>query len=211
MEPGSRATPWGVKSRLGQCPSCGHPRCVDNQRGLLDAERAWYYREFALHPSPTNPFHPLQDGMRKLAIRGSDRWFWACDSCLRSGRALAANVVRQNLALGTPFAAYVDRPFVCEDCLKPSVFDAGEQRHWFETLGFLIWVYPKQCAECRAVRRRRKRSHQALAEALHRLDPTDPVQLEAIARLYAELGSAKAAEFRARLKNAGRRPKRHAP
>lgn len=90
------------------------------------------------------------------------------------------------------------------------MFSAAEQRHWFETLGFLIWVYPKQCAPCRMKRRARARTNQALAAALHGLDAEDPEALAAVARLYDELGSArKASEFLARSKN--RRKKRPGP
>jgi hypothetical protein len=82
------------------------------------------------------------------------------------------------------------------------VFTASEQKHWYETLGFLIWVYPNQCAPCRAKRRRKKRANRALAEALAGLDTRDPTQLEAVARLYDEIGSAaKATVYRSRAKN----------
>lgn len=140
--------------------------------------------------------------MRTLALQEHPQWFWACDRCLSSRRAVAAAPARQTLGLGTPFAAYVDRPFRCEDCGATAVFSAGEQRHWFETLGFLIWVYPKQCAPCRAERRRKAQRNDELADALHGLDATEPLQLEAVARLYDELGrTAKATEFRARARN----------
>ena len=172
------------------CPSCGKQRDLEAQRGLLAAEEIWAAREPGALP----------DGMRKLALRAHPRWFRACDACLRAGRALAADVRRQHLGMGTPFAAYVARPFRCEDCRAESAFSPEEQRHWFEELGFLIWVYPKQCAACRAARRRKKRANQLLAEALANLDDKDASQLEAVARLYEELGSAKAATFRARAK-----------
>jgi hypothetical protein len=82
------------------------------------------------------------------------------------------------------------------------VFSAREQKHWFENLHFLIWVYPKQCPACRRARRHRARTNQSLAEALHGLDPTDAAQLESVARLYEELGrSHKASEYQARAKN----------
>ena len=186
--------------RKATCPACGKRRDVDGQKLLRAVEIVWFDREAALHP-PTSPFHPLADGMRRLALEGHADWFWACDLCIRAKRA-RADVAKQNLGLGTPYAAYVDRPFRCEDCGAPSVFSAAEQRHWFETLGFLIWVYPKQCAPCRAERRRKKRANRALAEALAGLDTDDPSQLEAVARLYDEIGAAeKATTFRARAKN----------
>jgi hypothetical protein len=179
---------------------------VETQAALRRTEDVWFEREASRY-ARGSPFHPLRDGMRRLACSGEARWFWACDECIRSGRALAAEVTKQYLGVGTPFAAYVDRPFRCEDCGKGSVFTAREQQHWFETLGFLIWVYPKQCLPCRQARRARARASQSLAEALHGLDPKDPGQLEAVARLYDEMGLAKkATEYRARAKNRRRPP-----
>jgi hypothetical protein len=183
-----------------RCPACGKARDVEKQRHLVAAERVWFARE-AVRYAPGAPFSPLRDGMRQLALRGGGKWFWACDACLDAGRAVVADVGKQQLGMGTPFAAYVPRPFRCEDCRAESVFGAEEQRHWFEDLGFLIWVHPKQCAPCRAARRRRKRTSRDLAAALADLDVTDPTQLEAIARLYEELGSKKADEYRARARN----------
>jgi hypothetical protein len=137
---------------------------------------------------------------------GHANWFWACDACVDSGRAVAADVTKVTISMGTPFAAYVDRPFRCSDCGIDAVFSATEQQHWFETLGFLIWVYPKQCAPCRAKRRAKKQAHARLADALHNLDASDPTQLDAIAKLYDEIGSHKSAtQMRGRAKNVRRR------
>ncbi len=192
-----------AKPRMGTCRACGERRDVDAQRGLLAAELAWVGTDALKHGlTPGSQFFPLSDGMRRLAERGHDKWFWACDGCLASGAAIVALPGKQTLGLGMPFAAYVARPFTCEDCGEPAVFGAREQQHWFETLRFLIWVHPKQCAPCRKTRRRRATTNTELAAALHELDPADPSQLEAVARLYEELGAtSKATEFHARARN----------
>lgn len=184
---------------LARCPSCGNDRDVDVQTSLRQVEATWVdWETTRMH----GMVRPRGSELRHLAWKGEGNWFWACDDCIASGRAVAADVTWVNISMGTPFAAYVDRPFVCEDCHAPWIFSAREQKHWFETLGFLIWVYPKQCAPCRAKRRAKARANTALAEALHNLDASDPTQLEAVARLYDELGSTrKAAEFRGRAKN----------
>lgn len=191
-------------ARFGRCGGCGKERDVDKQRGLLAVEAAWFKHDAArCSDDPRHPFYPLPDGMRRLAATRRDgRWFWACDECLKDRRAVRANPAKVTIGLGTPFAAYVDRPFRCGDCGVEAVFTAKEQLRWFEGLGFLIWVYPKQCPACRAKRRRRKLESKALADALKRLDPKDPAQLDAIAQLYEKLDSPKkAAEYRARAKN----------
>ena len=187
--------------RKATCPVCGKRRDVDRQKRLRATEAIWFRREAGCH-LPSSPFYPLADGMRRLAIQGRRDWFWGCDRCIQARYAVKANIAKQVLGLGTPFAAYIDRPFRCSDCDTQSVFTAREQQHWYETLGFLIWVYPNQCAPCRAKRRRKKRANRALAEALAGLDTRDPTQLEAVARLYDEIGAAaKATVYRSRAKN----------
>lgn len=185
------------------CPACLHVRPLGSQKALLAAERAFVAMR-SRDVAPGSPFAPLEDGMRRLASErgGHPRWFWSCDLCIKAGRALPADVTKQVLSLGTPFAAYIERPFTCEDCGARSSFTPKEQKHWFETLGFLIWVYPKQCGPCRAKRRARARTSRRLAESLAGLDPSNASQLEAIARLYEELGHEnKAATYRARAAN----------
>ena len=183
------------KTRKAVCPGCDKARDVDAQKGLMSVERSWRAMRGG----------PWTDPMRRLAVEVSGepgRWFWACDLCLKSGRALRADVTRHNIGLGTSYAAYVDRPFECTDCQSPSVFSASEQKHWFEMLQFLIWVYPKQCAPCRKKRRNVVAAQKALQKALKDLDPTDAGQLEEIAGLYAAMGiEAKAGLFRARARN----------
>lgn len=185
------------------CPACRTSVTLASQSQLLATERA-YLAEWSAREGASGAFTPRVDGMRALACDPAThgRWFWACDRCLETGLAIAADVTKQTLGVGTPFAAYVPRPFTCSDCACEAVFSPAEQKHWFETLGFLIWVYPKQCAPCRVARRKRARASTILAEALHGLDPEDPSQLEAIACLYEELGShAKAETFHARARN----------
>jgi hypothetical protein len=169
---------------------------------LRDVEQTWFKTSLVGHPDPSSPFYPREDGMRRLALRELDNWFWACDQCLKSGRALRADTGRHKISLGTSFAAYVDRPFQCDDCGQPSLFSAAEQKYWFETLQFLIWVYPKQCAPCRKKRRQGVTMQKALQKALKTLDPTDAKQMEEVAKLYEAIGiEAKAALYRARAKN----------
>ena len=99
--------------------------------------------------------------------------------------------------MGTCYAAYVDRPFTCVACEEPSMFSASEQQYWFETLQFLIWVYPKRCAPCRKKKRAYVAAQKALEEALKNLDRTDPEQLDRVAELYEAMGiEAKASLYR---------------
>jgi hypothetical protein len=140
--------------------------------------------------------------MRRCARDVNEGWYWACDTCIDAGRAVAADVAAVKIGVGTPFAAYVDRPFVCEDCGAPFVFAAREQKDWFERLGFLVWVFPKQCLPCRRKRRVARRAQRELMAAVAALDPTDAEALDRIAGLYDQLGvGTKAVTMRARARN----------
>jgi hypothetical protein len=182
--------------RLGRCPGCSNERDVDAQVGLLEAEATIVVRE------KRSSGNDIGDAVRRLACATPANWFWACDECVREGRGLVADATDVTCSMGLPFAGYVDRPFVCEDCGTDAIFSAREQKHWFEELRFLIWVYPKQCVTCRAKRRAHARANKELAQAIANLDASDPTQLEAVANLFDQVGSGrKAVEFRNRAKN----------
>lgn len=185
---------------FAKCPSCLEERDIDEQKSLLQAEAAFVVQR-AEGRQPGEFGYPLLDGFRRLAAEGHARWFWACDGCVESGKALASNVAVQNVATGTPFAAYVTRAFTCEDCDAASTFSPEEQRLWYEDYGFLIWSHPKRCQACRRARRDEKATHQKLADALAHLDATSASALDEIAELYGALGSAKAEEYRRRASN----------
>jgi hypothetical protein len=188
-------------TRSTACPACGKERDLDAQKRLRATEAAW----IASLPSP-GPATLDGDVMRYVAHKLPGDWYWACDRCLLSSKALSADPTKQVLGMGTPYAAYVARPFRCRDCGKDSVFSPDEQRHWYETLNFILWSSPNECPPCRAARRKNKRTNEALAAALDSLDGKNPDQLDGVASLYEELGrSKKAAEFRARARNVRRR------
>jgi hypothetical protein len=93
------------RQSLARCPACDSRRDVETQAALRRTEDVWFEREASRY-ARGSPFYPLRDGMGRLACSGNARWFWACDECLRSGRAFAADVTKQYLGVGTPFAAY---------------------------------------------------------------------------------------------------------
>lgn len=196
-------------SDMAVCPSCKKSRPIQNQSFLCQTEEIWFKKQKNMISDPKSRLFPLKDGMRQLALQNRHGWFWACDECLKEKKALQADVLKHNIGMGTSFAAYINRVFQCTDCHQDFIFSASEQKHWFETLHFLIWVYPKQCLSCRAIRRGKKYANASLAKALEILDPSDPDQLGSIAELYQEIGSAKkASEFHSRARNALRKQKK---
>ena len=56
-----------------------------------------------------------------------------------------------------PYMAYFDVPLRCEDCDSQFVFEATEQKFWYEELKFWVQSRLKQCVACRQLRRERKR------------------------------------------------------
>lgn len=189
------------------CPSCKTEKDISQQRGLLAVEKLWYLHRLKIDPNPKSPAHPQPDGMRRLAAQNT-QWFWACDHCLAEGRALPSDPTKHNIAMGTSYAAYIDRPFTCETCQCPSVFSAAEQQYWYETLGFLIWVYPKHCRSCRKQKRAYTKLQKDLMKALQNLDHNNQEQLQHIAALYAEMGlESKSSLYMRRAQNAEKKAK----
>lgn len=86
---------------------------------------------------------------------------------------LTADPARQNYStFSIPF--YVDVLTKCRNCLRPFVFYAQEQKHWYEELGFHVSSgCPARCPECRRSRRRLHRQFQRYSELSHKDDLTD--------------------------------------
>lgn len=81
---------------------------------------------------------------------------WACDNCLKNGKALLADPTKQTFVDFVPYYGYFDLPFVCDTCGKDFVFPALEQRYWYENLKFWVQSKPKNCADCRRKKREAK-------------------------------------------------------
>lgn len=131
---------------------------------------------------------------------------WACPECLRSGRALPADPTKQDFGgYSPPFQAFWDRTLQCEYCGEPWVFEAEEQRFWYETGGFHVQAYPTGCKPCRRLVRGRKEAQQQLMQLLQELDPLNPDQLTQAGELARRQGNSKRAlEWLRRAKNKAR-------
>lgn len=73
---------------------------------------------------------------------------WACDACLDNGRAILADAKKQKYCDYWPYYAYRDEPNICAACGTNFVFEATEQKYWYETLQFWVQSYPKYCKGC---------------------------------------------------------------
>ena len=133
--------------------------------------------------------------------RHASHLVWACDDCLELGRALEAKPWLQLYGYGFPNFAYIDQAQTCEDCQTDFVFFASEQAFWYESLQFTPYSVPKQCPDCRKMRRKAKGIHAELGRIQAQFSGT-VTELIQLANLYLELGNAeKALEHLRRAKN----------
>lgn len=170
-----------------KCPVCGSKQALEAILQVVPRlARPWDERD------------RLEEAFRHGSIP------WACEDCLRAGRAIMANPAVQVFCLHAPYLAYYDVQGVCEDCKQGFTFSASEQRFWYEELRFLLHSRPKQCAPCRRKRRAQKQAEAELGPVLAalQLTPKDPELLIKIADLYLQAGRPrKGAEYLRRAKN----------
>ncbi|MDH3223717.1 MAG: zinc-ribbon domain-containing protein [Gemmatimonadota bacterium] len=79
-------------------------------------------------------------------------------------------------ALHTPKYFYLDERRACVECGAEFVFEAREQRYWYERLEFNLNSVAIRCPSCRATRRRAKEHGKQIGRARDatRGRPTDP-------------------------------------
>lgn len=177
------------------CPCCGKPRAENALTSLLRQEG-----ELAHHGRSPNFATP--PGWTVEYARSRPFFVWACDACLRAGRAAVAKPWLQVFCCSPPRFAYFDRPKKCRVCRTPFVFTRREQQLWFEEYKLSVDAEPIVCPRCRRAKQNWAAANAALADALHALDPRNAEQLVRIANLYLAIGSArKAAEMLRRAKN----------
>jgi Probable zinc-ribbon domain len=195
----SRAASPGKKTKARVpdliCPCCGEARNVSEKVAPLRIEL-----QMQVHaPAWAN----LEVGWSVTAAR--NKWLtWACEACIKAGRALEAKPWLQTYGYNSPKFAYLDEVKTCSDCGNEFVFAATEQLFWYETLEFLIYSEPKQCVSCRHKRRKIKQANLEISEMLGSFEGTIPELLQ-LADLYTQLGNpAKSLEFLRRAKNKSR-------
>lgn len=85
------------------------------------------------------------------------------------GTAVEADLQRQSPS-PVPVLYYVDLKRVCVDCQRPFIFFAEEQKHWYETLGFVLSANCIRCVDCRKRQQGLERQRQRYEELFHRQD-----------------------------------------
>lgn len=128
---------------------------------------------------------------------------WACNSCISRGKAIVADFSKQKAyGMGGPIEVYVDLKYICRNCQQEFSFDAKEQKHWYEELGFIIDSRPVHCQNCRKEIRKIKNAQQKLMQLLSTEGKLSLEELQEIANYYTIIGAREKAEaFQRRIKN----------
>jgi len=85
---------------------------------------------------------------------------------------LIADAAKQNFAV-YPRSYYVDVLRECQNCLRPFIFFAAEQRHWFETLRFYVDADCVLCPSCRRDTQSLRRRLRRYSDTLRKENPTE--------------------------------------
>lgn len=93
------------------------------------------------------------------------------------GTAVAADLGRQCPST-IPALYYFDLKRACLDCGRPFIFFAEEQKHWYETLGFVLDADCVRCADCRRKQHRLDRWQRRFEELFHHAERSVDEQLE---------------------------------
>jgi len=83
------------------------------------------------------------------------------------GTAVEANLDQQTFCV-VPVLYYFDLKRDCVDCGRPFIFFAEEQKHWYETLGFVVYADCVRCVECRSRGHDLERKRRRYEELFHR-------------------------------------------
>ena len=134
------------------------------------------------------------DSFYETVSRVPSLYRWACDHCLKAGRALLGNPAKQFYTFrfpwdaASPYLAYIDQKRKCQKCATHFVFSKEEQQHWYETLRFVVYARPVNCAPCRKTLREARGLHKELSDLLRDGRPEDGPTLERIADIYEVMG-----------------------
>jgi hypothetical protein len=122
---------------------------------------------------------------------------WACDTCIDSGKALAATAIHQNMgnSYGLPYFAYIDQQKQCETCKTSFLFSKEEQLYWYEDLNFPVYADAINCKNCRKTIRDENAETTKLSQLISNLDASDVKELEAIITIFIKWDNTDKARF----------------
>lgn len=169
-----------MKQKPIQCPCCQQQKEEKNYRQILS-------------------LFPFQGAIRDI---NSGHYYidnrlyqWACDQCLKTGKAILGDPKKQYytfsspLDAASPYLAYFDQNRRCRQCDTKFAFPKEEQLYWYEELKFVVYSEPKQCPSCRKSIREAKALNQELSELLQNGTPYSVAALNRIATIYKLMGN----------------------
>lgn len=160
------------------CPCCGEERTVYQCKQLMHWRQ---HRHKDLGNSPIYQHRLLEE-----------QTFWACDICLKKGRAVLADPSKQYFeGYSSPQLVYIDQPKTCEKCQKDFVYTKEAQQFWYEKLGKYRDSKATRCRACRL-----PGQYQRRINAIHQqLKLNDPDALIELIQLYVKLEKLEKAKY----------------
>jgi hypothetical protein len=105
------------------------------------------YVQFVEHPRYGR--RPRLTGLNPTEDLGRTVFHWHSREDVRvPNTAIRADLSKQSRAT-VPVTHYFDVKRQCQECGKPFLFFAEEQRHWYEELGFPLEADCIRCVQCR--------------------------------------------------------------
>ncbi|MEZ4829971.1 MAG: zinc-ribbon domain containing protein [Bacteroidia bacterium] len=136
---------------------------------------------------------PRREEFLETLKQHSGLYQWACDTCINTGKAILAQPSRQFYTfhfpwdIAIPYLAYFNKTLKCNRCGEYFTFSGEEQKYWYETLGFVVYSVPLQCASCRKEIRVEKSLNQELSDLLREGRPEEKEKLLRIAEIYQQM------------------------
>lgn len=129
------------------CPCCGREVVLVKQDSLKTRDNKVWPSVASL--AARGKYLSSHSNQERLVL------YWACNQCLRQGRAIRADAEKQKWCDCEPYFAYFNEERTCVACGARFVFTKEEQKHWYETLQFWVWSRPIRCEQCNARRKQR--------------------------------------------------------
>jgi hypothetical protein len=134
------------------------------------------WAQFVEHPRYGR--RPRLTGLDPASVIGQTFFHWHSGQGVRvPNTAIRADPSRQRPAT-VPVTHYFDAKRTCQDCGKPFLFFAEEQRHWYEELGFPLESDCVRCVSCRKRQQGLVRVQERYEELFHVPARTSDEQIE---------------------------------
>ena len=133
-----------ITKGMGKCPVCEKYVTLKKQQ-YLEQDRiperwGWKYEHLIESIAQGRDSHHQFSG-REIV-------HWACDDCIKKGKAIKGAPRVQTYQDYYPYLAYFNELRICKECGQEYIFDKDEQKHWYEVLKFWVQSRPKYCKAC---------------------------------------------------------------